>query len=208
MEVNKSFNAPEVKLHFLDYWRIIRIRKTVIIAVFLLVALTTTLVTFVLPESFLSTVRIAIDKDVSDVGGLGNDQRYSGWDPYWIQTEFEKIQSKLVLFQVISNLGLCRAWASRAGASEPLSVGDAYVLLKGKMEVSQPRNTSLISITVRSEDPNEAAAIANETARVYRETRLEERRQMSERGMAALEKEVLKVQDEIKQKQEKVTSLA
>ena len=29
MEANKSFNAPEIKLHFLDYWRIIRIRKAV-----------------------------------------------------------------------------------------------------------------------------------------------------------------------------------
>ena len=55
-----SFNAPETKLHFLDYWRIIRIRKTVILAVFLLVAITTTLVTFVLPESFASTVRRCI----------------------------------------------------------------------------------------------------------------------------------------------------
>ena len=37
--------APqETKLHFLDYWRIIRIRKTVILAVFLLVVITATLV--------------------------------------------------------------------------------------------------------------------------------------------------------------------
>ena len=36
------------KLHFLDYWRIIRIRKTVILAVFLLVVLTTALVTYIL----------------------------------------------------------------------------------------------------------------------------------------------------------------
>ena len=55
-----TFNAPEIKLHFLDYWRIIRIRKTVILAVFLLVALTTTLVTFILPESYSSTVRILV----------------------------------------------------------------------------------------------------------------------------------------------------
>jgi DNA gyrase/topoisomerase IV subunit A len=65
--------------------------------VFLLVALTTTLVTFVLPESYLSTVRIAIDKDVTDVDRLSGQQRYNTWDPYYIQTEFEKIQSKAIL---------------------------------------------------------------------------------------------------------------
>jgi len=51
----KSYYAQETKLHFLDYWRIIRIRKTVILAVFLLVVITATLVTFILPESFAST---------------------------------------------------------------------------------------------------------------------------------------------------------
>jgi len=40
--------APqETKLHFLDYWRIIRIRKTVILAVFLPRRITATLVTFI-----------------------------------------------------------------------------------------------------------------------------------------------------------------
>jgi len=31
MDPLKSYYAPETKLHFLDYWRIIRIRKTVIL---------------------------------------------------------------------------------------------------------------------------------------------------------------------------------
>src|SRR5216683_2091515 len=97
----KSFNAPEVKLHFLDYWRIIRIRKTVILAVFLLVAITTTVVTFILPESFASTVKIKVDKDAGDVGGLNGERQYQGFDPYWIQDQFEMIQSKAVLYRVI-----------------------------------------------------------------------------------------------------------
>src|SRR5436305_5242958 len=102
----KSFNAPETKLHFLDYWRIIRIRKTVILAVFLLVAITTTLVTFILPESFSSTVRIKVEKDMGDVGGFEGKFAQAGFDPYWVQTEFEKIQSKMILNQVITNLNL------------------------------------------------------------------------------------------------------
>src|SRR5436189_4372229 len=101
MEATKSssFNAPEVKLHFLDYWRIIRIRKTVILAVFLLVAITTTLVTFVLPPKYASTVRIAVEKDATDIESLG-PRASGGFDPFWVQTQFEKIQSKLVLYQV------------------------------------------------------------------------------------------------------------
>src|SRR5204863_52298 len=47
--------SQETKLHFMDYWRFIRIRKTVILAVFLLVVITATLVTFILPESYYAT---------------------------------------------------------------------------------------------------------------------------------------------------------
>ena len=40
--INNQHSQPEAKLHFLDYWRIIRIRKMVILTVFLLVVITTT----------------------------------------------------------------------------------------------------------------------------------------------------------------------
>src|SRR5829696_2545456 len=104
MDPIKVAPAQETKLHFLDYWRIIRIRKTVILAVFLLVALTTTLITFILPESFSSTVRMKVEKDATDVGGIGERAGPMGFDPYWVQTEFETIQSKSILNQVITNL--------------------------------------------------------------------------------------------------------
>src|SRR6476659_2565133 len=131
MEVaaTKSFNAPETKLHFLDYWRIIRIRKTVILAVFLLVAITTTLVTFILPESFSSTVRMKVEKDIGDVSGLEVRYAQAGFDPYWVQTEFETIQSKLILNQVITNLTLHKKWAEKLKTDE-LPIDLTYGMLK------------------------------------------------------------------------------
>ena len=70
MDPLKVSPPQETKLHFLDYWRIIRIRKTVILAVFLLVVITATLVTFILPESFSSIARIKIEHDQSDISGM------------------------------------------------------------------------------------------------------------------------------------------
>ena len=67
MELSKSSPQPDSKLHFLDYWRIIRIRKVIIIAVFLLVLITVTGVTFVLPEVFSSMARIKVEKDTPDI---------------------------------------------------------------------------------------------------------------------------------------------
>ena len=61
----------ESRLHFLDYWRIIRIRKAIIITVFLITAIVATAVTFLLPESYASTARIRIEPDIiSDVSSV------------------------------------------------------------------------------------------------------------------------------------------
>src|SRR5215217_1213132 len=117
MEASKnSFGTPQTqdtKLHFLDYWRIIRIRKTVILAVFLLVVLTTTAVTFILPETYMSTARIEVGKDTPDIGSILNPTTPIGYDPYFIQTEFEKIKSQRVLHRVIDELKLQEKWAKR-----------------------------------------------------------------------------------------------
>ena len=93
MDASKAPSPADTKLHFLDYWRIIRIRKTVILAVFLLVLFTTTAITFLLPESYVSMVRIAVEKNTSDITPLGFAQTVNQYDPYFITTEFEKIKS-------------------------------------------------------------------------------------------------------------------
>src|SRR5688572_33002331 len=120
MEASKNTfdNTPqnqESNLHCLDYWRIIRIRKTVILAVFLLVVLTTTAVTFILPETYMSMARIEVGKDTPDVGSILTPQTPLQYDPYFIQAEFEKIKSTKVLYKVIEQLGLQNDWAKRFG---------------------------------------------------------------------------------------------
>ena len=196
MEAPKTNSGPpvETKLHFLDYWRIIRIRKMVILAVFLLVVLTTTAVTFVLPESWSSTVRIAVEKDVSDITPLGFAQNTTQFDPFFIQTEFEKIRSKKVLHRVIENLKLNEKWGERYNNGSPLKTSETFDYLSRKIDVRQTRNTSLIEIRVYSDSKDkpaqEAADIANEIARVYKDTRLELKKDMSEKGIKVLKREL------------------
>src|SRR5262245_21272061 len=96
----------ERKLHFLDYWRIIRIRKTVILAVFLLVVITATLVTFILPEAWSGHCRIKIEQDKTDIPFSTDQRSYGGYDPYFIQNEFETMKSERVLVKLAQDLGL------------------------------------------------------------------------------------------------------
>ena len=177
----------EAKLHFLDYWRIIRIRKTVILAVFLLVVITATLVTFILPESFSSTARITIDRDVTDIEGVTGSRGAFGYDPYFIQTQFEIIQSEVVLGKVIEALDLNTLWGKKYQNGEKLKTTDAIAMLKGRMSLRPVRNTSLIEILVYSEDRDEAARIANSVADTYREHRMQERTRLSQGGIEVLE---------------------
>jgi polysaccharide biosynthesis transport protein len=211
MEAPKNTFTPsqpqnETKLHFLDYWRIIRIRKTVILAVFLLVVLTTTAVTFILPETYMSTARIEVGKDTPDIGSILGNQAQLGYDPYFIQTEFEKIKSTKVLNRVIDELRLTEVWAKRYG-TETLKTSEAYKILLSQIDLRQSRNTSLIEIRAFSDVKQEAADIANKISEVYKIYRLESRTALSSNGIKALQDEYLNQKKQVDAQQETVDRL-
>jgi polysaccharide biosynthesis transport protein len=202
METQKPSPTPDSKLHFLDYWRIIRIRKTVILAVFLLVVLTTTAVTFILPESYSSTVRIEVGKDTPDIAPLLGAQPPPQFDPYFIQTEFEKIKSKRVLHEVIKDLKLVEEWSKRMGVEGRLTLGEVYQLLVKQIDVRQFRNTSLIEIRVYSENKQEAASIANTIARTYKDLRLSSRKEAAAEAIKVLQERLALQETAIRESQQ------
>src|ERR1051325_9020536 len=122
MDQVKAQPTQDSKLHFLDYWRIIRIRKTVILAVFALVVMTSTLVTLVgLEKKYSSVAKIKVERDQSDIAGLQQLQQISSpYDPYFIQTEFEVIQSELILQGILTNN------IAPAGSSKPFILAPVY----------------------------------------------------------------------------------
>ena len=73
-----------------------------------------------------------------------------GYDPYFVQTEFEAIQSEPVLGKVIEKLNLSEAWAKKRGASEKLKTEETLSLLKKKLDLQPVKNSSLIDIGVKS----------------------------------------------------------
>jgi succinoglycan biosynthesis transport protein ExoP len=207
MDPLKVQPQPEAKLHFLDYWRIIRIRKTVIFAVFLLVAFTATLVTLILPESYSSVARIKVERDASDIQGFTERQGYGVFDPYFIQTEFEVIQSEKVLGSVVELLDLNTVWGRKYQNGEKLKTTETIGLLKSRMNLQPVRNTSLIKIVVYSEDKKEAADVANAVAEVYRDHRQERRRQMTLEGVKALEERYQEQENKIRNVQMEMEQL-
>ncbi len=198
MDPLKLQPQQESRLHFLDYWRIIRIRKTVIIAVFLLVVITATLVTFILPESFSSTARIKVERDKSDIeelAGSGAGVRFNPYDPYFIQTEFEIIQSETILEKVIDVMSLNEVWGKRYYDGTKLKTSETLPLVRRGLDLRPVRNTTLIDIRVFSENPKEAADLANQIALTYKQWRLDKGNELVKGGLKSLEDRA-KEQDE------------
>jgi succinoglycan biosynthesis transport protein ExoP len=179
----------ETKLHFLDYWRIIRIRKTVILAVFLLVVITATLVTFILPESYSSTARIKVERDQSDIN-FSEMRSWNAYDPFFIQTEFETILSERVLGKVVADLNLDEEWGKKYNNGARFRTSDTLAMLKNQVNLQPVRNTSFLEIRVFRENPEEAKTLANAIAQAYKDYRLEQRKELSMGGILALESRV------------------
>ena len=95
--------ANEDSLHFLDYWRVIRSRKEVILAVMLLVVVTGTAFTLTLPKQYMADARIMVREDVMDID-VFERQYVGGYNPFFMRTQYEIIQSRQILYQVINNL--------------------------------------------------------------------------------------------------------
>ena len=196
MDPLKVTPPQETKLHFLDYWRIIRIRKTVILAVFLLVVITATLVTFVLPERFQSTAKIKVERDQTDIASMTTPMMPGSYDPYFIQTEFEVIQSELILGQVADTMTLkdehnqekpiAEVWGKRYMGGVNATRQEVISMLRGHLSLRPVRNTSLIEISFTSERPEEAAVIANKVADVYKQHRIAQRKELTTGGIEAL----------------------
>jgi Mg-chelatase subunit ChlD len=101
------------------------------------------------------------------------------FDPYFVQTDSEKIKSKMVLYRVIEKLHLNESWAGRNGGSKQSSTPETYQLLAKAVDVQLVPNSRLAEIRVKSDTEQDAARIANTIADVYRQVGDEERQRIA-----------------------------
>ncbi|HTX22839.1 MAG TPA: Wzz/FepE/Etk N-terminal domain-containing protein [Candidatus Aquilonibacter sp.] len=118
------------------------------------------------PPQYQATARITAEPD-------SIPPMWDGNDPYFIQTEYEIIQSPSILSNVVESLNLNVEWGKKYGDGSPLEIAKAIKLLQGRIKVEPVHNTRLIEISFSSEDPNEAARIANAIAKAYQDYRME-----------------------------------
>lgn len=164
--------ADEVRLHFLDYWRVLRVRAGIITLAFLLVVITAGVYTYFAPRLYQSMVKIEVQPDAQKTLKVFEGTAQVGIDPRFSSTQFQIIQSKEILYPVIDTLQLAKKWAPGGMATMPKE--QAFYRLLGMMNVREVRNTDLLAIEVSSTDRQEAADIANTIANTYQRRRISE----------------------------------
>ena len=181
-------DSGELKLHFLDYWRVIRVRLPLILLVFLLVVITSAVVTHFMPKQYQSAVTMQVKKN-DTLMKVFDRQNGMGFDPRFLTTQFEIIQRKEMLYPVIDALGLEQRWKGEYGLA---GKEQTFFKLRNMIDVREIRNSELIQISVMSPDPKEASDIANRIADEYQRKRIEDQQQMVARSLAQLQDEVAK----------------
>ena len=151
----------------MKYWRIIQFRLVTILLVFLLTAVTTTVVSFLVPKTYMSMTRISLEKGTSDIEPLnGMQSGETAFDPYFIQTELEVIQSQKVLDKVVAKCNLAEKW-KRIYGGNLLHPIEARKILKKAIDIRQFRKTSIIELRAYDRKPTEAQEIAQALAEEY-----------------------------------------
>ena len=169
----------------------------VAMVVFLLTLGTSIVITFLLPESYSSKTRIKVEQDADQT--VNNNFGSTSFDPYFIQTTFEIMQSEVVLSNVIASLDLNDNWGKKFNHGEPLKTSETMEILKNSMVLNPVRNTKLITITVYSDDPKEAAQIANAMAVSYRAYRVRTYKELALQKVKLLQKEYQQDETDIEQ---------
>lgn len=178
----------EVKLHFLDYWRVIRIRWVIVLLAFLLVVITTAVFTYFQPRQYQSSVFVEVKSTAENPRIFGQgDPNLPVHDPQLAPTVYQVIQRTGILYPVIEQLKLQEKWA-REGRALPREI--AYQTLRGKLELDEVRNTDLLQISVYDPNPQLAADIANKIVAVYQDTRVDEEKEILNRAVTAMNEEV------------------
>ena len=197
--------AEEGKLHFLDYWRVIRVRWVLILLAFFLVLLTAAVVTYFQPREYQSSVFIEVKSTAQNVRIFGTgDPNLPIHDPTLAPTVYQVIQRTGILYPVIDDLKLQDKW-TKNGVRPTRE--QAYQRLRSKLDVDEVRNTDLLQINVLSPNPQESADIANKIVAVYQSTRVDEEKEMMNRAVASMNEEVAKQQKRVDETSKEVAEI-
>ena len=152
------------------------------------------------PLKYRATAKVRVERDSSEAGA-------SRANPYFVPEEAEAMQSSGILGKVVEVLHLDEEWGRKLSAGGRLERDRAVAMLRRQVDVRPIPDTFFAEVRAFSDNPVEAAQIANAIANAYRDQKLAQRQQSRERHIDDLEKELRGYESRIKSAQELVEQL-
>ncbi|MBP1589080.1 MAG: polysaccharide biosynthesis tyrosine autokinase [Kiritimatiellae bacterium] len=196
-------------LHFLDYWRVIRDRKEVVLAVALMTIVTGTFYTVMMPKKYTAQTQIEVRDEQLDVDPFSNRQASgAGYNPFFLLTQEKIMTSRPILTKVMHNLNLQRVWGAELNEDKsPLDAEETRRMLQRSIRVEQDRDTTLMNIRVTTENPKQSAEIANEIASVYQASREQDVRRKIQNSIDAMSNELRLQQERVEEAENKLEKI-
>ena len=132
-------------------------RFGIVLLTFLLVVITTGIVTYFLPKKYRAQTTLELRDPVKDPDFQKGLRFQGSGDPgtSYATTQFEIMQSTDVLYPVVETNDLERHWGTDG---VPLSREGAFYRLRGMLGLKPiSRNTDMVELSISSPDPAEAA---------------------------------------------------
>ena len=163
-----------------------------------LVVIGVTAYTMTLPRLYEAEAKISMTEERMSGAAAASTEPNPSFNPFYLRTQFEIIKSRPVLDKVIENLNLTKEWGRKFNEDKsPISRGLAHDIITSSLLVQPYRDTRLVSIVVKMEDGSEAALIANEIAKIYRDTRLGELRDKQQLRIGTYRQKMEKQQEQL-----------
>jgi polysaccharide biosynthesis transport protein len=96
----------EKEVHLRDYWKVIVKRRWIIIALFLIVLITTAIGTFTMKPTYRGTTSVQINKESPQVMDFKEMFSVNFWDQDYYQTQYKLLESRSLAKRVIQTLKL------------------------------------------------------------------------------------------------------
>ncbi len=163
-------------MNFAQFFLILRARKWIFLITLLVTVTATALISLSLPKTYKATSSLLLNyKGVDPLTGLSMPGQLL---PGYMATQVDIISSKNVALRVVDQLKLDQSpavniqFTQATGGKGTLRDWLADLLL-GKLEIVPSRESSVVDISFKGNDPQFVAAIANAFAEEYQKTNIQ-----------------------------------
>lgn len=153
--------GPDREFHLLDYVKLLRRHRWLLVAIFLVTVVTVAVWTFTRIPIYQASATILIEPEAPKILNIQEVTPIGSAGDYFYPTQYELIKSRAVVERAMQNMKLKERIPAIGQSRDPFKeIGGAII-------VEPKRNTRLVFVKVEHADPVLAADLANAVATAY-----------------------------------------